>query len=54
MCKAMEDRITDEKIIIAVRMLSDRTLTKEQIAKLTSLPIEKIEELATQLSSVNA
>lgn len=54
MCKAMEERITDEKIIIAVRMLSDGTLTNEQIAMFTALPIEKIEELAAQLSSITA
>lgn len=62
MCKIMEDMRneaakeaeTQEKIRIALRMLSDGTLTNEQIAMFTALPIEKIEELAEQLKPVTA
>ena len=62
MCKIMEDMRneaakeaeTQEKIRIALRMLSDGTLTNDQIAMFTALPIEKIEELAAQLSSITA
>ena len=58
MCKIMEDMRNDEKmqekIRTAVRMLADGTLTYEQIAKFTVLPVEKIEELATQLASITA
>lgn len=58
MCKIMEDMRNDEKmqekIRTAVRMLADCTLSYEQIAKFTVLPIEKIEELASQLASITA
>lgn len=54
MCKLMEDMVNEEKIRTAIRMLADGSLTHEQIAKFTVLPIEKIEELAAQLSSVTA
>lgn len=58
MCKIMEDMRNDEKmqekIRTAVRMLADGTLSYEQIAKFTVLPIEKIEELASQLASITA
>lgn len=58
MCKIMEDMRNDEKmqekIRTAVRMLADGTLTYEQIAKFTVLPVEKIEELASQLASITA
>lgn len=54
MSKIMEDMITEEKIMIAVRLLSEGTVTNELIARCTDLPIEKIEELAAQLASTNA
>ena len=54
MCKLMEDMVNEEKIRTAIRMLEDGSLTHEQIAKFTVLPIEKIKELAVQLSSITA
>lgn len=58
MSKIIEEWIAEEKIkvrmMIASRVLSDGTLTNEQIARYTDLPIEKIEELAAQLASTNA
>lgn len=52
MCKAMEDMITDEKKLAAVRMLKDKELTKEQIAKYLDLALEIVEELANNLQIV--
>lgn len=54
MCKAMENRITDEKIRIAVRMIKDGTLSDEQIAAFTELPIETIEQLKEELKTASA
>ena len=44
MCKAMEERITDEKIRIAVRMLTSGLLTAEQVAAFTDLSMETIKK----------
>ena len=46
MCKAMEERITEEKLRIAYNLLQLGTVSKEDIAKATKLPIEAINELA--------
>lgn len=54
MCKAMEDRITDEKIMIAYNLLLLGTVSKEDIAKVTKLPIETINELEEEMKSVSA
>ena len=54
MCKAMEDRITDEKIMIAYNLLRLGTVSKEDIAKVTKLPIETINELEEEMKSVSA
>jgi len=52
MCKAMEDMITDEKKLAAVRMLKSEKLTSEEIAEYLDLPLEVIEELASNLQTV--
>lgn len=52
MCKAMEDMITIEKKMAAVRMLEDEALPKEKIAKYLDLPLSVIEELAKELQPV--
>lgn len=56
-CKLIEDMRneaeTQEKII-AINCLSFGTISKEDIAKATELPLEKVEELAAQLNSVTA
>lgn len=49
MSKAMDDRINEEKLKIAANFLALGTVSKEDIAKATRLPIDKIEELAVQL-----
>ena len=51
MCKAMEDMITDEKKLAAIRMLEDNELTKDKIAKYLELPLEVVEELANNLQT---
>ena len=53
MCKAMEDRITDEKIRIAYNLLLLGTVSKEDIAKATKLPLETIIELEAEIKSVS-
>ena len=45
MCKAMKDRINDEKLKISYNLLLLGTISKEDIAKATKLPIEKINKL---------
>ena len=54
MCKAMEKRITDEKIRIAVRMLTSGLLTAEQIAAFTDLSIETIKKIENDMKTVSA
>ncbi|MBR1384173.1 MAG: hypothetical protein IJ555_10280, partial [Ruminococcus sp.] len=58
MCKIMEEisgeSVRQEKIKTAVRMIADGSLTMEQIAKFTELPIETIKALASQLASITA
>ncbi len=54
MCKAMEDRITEEKLRIAYQFLLLGTVSKEDIAKATLLPIETINELEAEIHSVSA
>jgi hypothetical protein len=45
MCKAMEDMITDEKKMAAIRMLKSKKLTLEEIAEFLELSLPVIEEL---------
>ena len=46
------DFVTDEKKIAAVRMLKDKELTKEQIARYLDLSLDVVEELANNLQTV--
>lgn len=54
MCKAMEERITEEKLRIALNLLMLGTVSKEDIAKATKLPLEQVIELEKQIDSVSA
>ena len=54
MCKAMEDRITDEKLRIAYNLLLLGTVSKEDIAKVTKLPVERVYKLEEEMKSVTA
>ena len=54
MSSAMEKRITDEKIRIACNFLILGTVSKEDIAKATQLPLETIIDLEKELKSVSA
>ena len=53
MSRAMEERINDEKVRIAARMLTSGILTVEQIAAFTDLSIEKINEIEKNMKSVS-
>lgn len=46
MCKLMEDLIDSEKKEIALKMLQDGKLQKEEIARYFSLTLEQVEDLA--------
>ena len=50
----MEDRITDEKIRIAARLLRRGKDTIEEIADLTGLTVEEVKEVQEQLKPVSA
>ena len=60
MCKVIEDMraevdaraVERERTAIAMNMIREGELSNEQIAKYSSLPIERVEELAA--STVNA
>lgn len=54
MCKAMEDRITDEKLRIAYQLLLLGTVSKDDIAKATGLSIELVNDIETEMKSVTA
>ncbi len=58
MCKAMEDRIedriVDEKVRIAARMLQRGKDTIEDIAELTGLTVDEVKEVKEQLKPVSA
>ena len=45
MCKVMEELINNEKRECALRMLADRELPLEKIAKYSDLTLEQIKEL---------
>lgn len=45
MCKIMEDLIEDEKKEIALNLLKDGKLEKEEIARVCNLTLEQVEEL---------
>ena len=50
----MEERITEEKLRIAYNLLQLGTVSKEDIAKATKLPIEAINELEEEMKNVPA
>lgn len=50
MCKIMEELIDNEKKEIALRMLEDGKVTKEEIAKYLGLTLVQVEELASSLA----
>ena len=52
MSKIVEDMIMDDKKWSAIRMLEDKKLSKEEIAKYLDLPLEVVEELADSLHTV--
>lgn len=54
MCKAMEERINDEKVRFAARLLQRGKDTFEEIADLTELSVEKVKEIAEELKPVSA
>lgn len=47
----MEERITEEKLRIAYNLLQLGTVSKEDIAKATKLPIEAINELEEEMKT---
>ena len=54
MCKAMEKRITDEKIRIAARLIQRGKDTLEEISDLTELTLDEIKEIKEELKPVSA
>lgn len=54
MCKAMEDRITDERVRFAVKLLRRGKDTVEEIAELSDLSVEEIKEIQEQLKPLSA
>ena len=46
MCKVMEELINNEKRECALRMLADRELPLEKIAKYSNLTLEQVKELS--------
>ena len=54
MCKAMEDRINEIMVGVAYNLLLLGNVSKEDIAKVTKLPIETINELEEEMKSVTA
>ncbi len=54
MCKAMEDRITDERVRFAVRLLQRGKDTIEEISELTGLTVEQIKDIQAQLEPISA
>lgn len=51
MDKAMEDIINGEKLKIAANLLALETVSKEDIAKITMLPLDGTEEFADMLKT---
>ncbi len=52
MSKAMEDRINERMVRVVYNLLLLGTISKEDIAKVTKLPIETINELEEEMKSV--
>lgn len=53
MSRAMDERIYDEKIRIAINCLMLGSISKEDIAHATDLPLETIIELEAELNSIS-
>lgn len=54
MCKAMEDRINEKMVGVAVRLLQRGRDTIEEIAELTGLSVNQVKEIQEQLKPVSA
>ena len=54
MCKAMEDRINERMVGVAVRLLQRGRDTIEEIAELTGLSVNQVKEIQEQLKPVSA
>ena len=54
MCKVMEDRVNDERIEIAVKLLKIGILTNEQIAEATGLTVERVKEIEASMEDIPA
>ncbi len=52
MGKAMEDRINERMVGVVYNLLLLGTISKEDIAKVTKLPIETINELEEEMKFV--
>ncbi len=54
MCKVMEDRVNDERIGIAVKLLKLGKNSAEEIADVTGLSVERIKEIEASLEDIPA
>ncbi len=58
MCKLMEDRInervTDERIMFAARLLQKNKGSIEEIAELSELPIDMVQQIEAELKGISA
>ena len=54
MCKLMEDMVNEEKIRLAGKLILRGKDTLEEIAELTGLTLEKVEEIAEEINHVSA
>ena len=50
MCKLMEDMVNEEKIRLAGKLILRGKDTLEEIAELTGLTLEKVEEVAEEIN----
>ena len=54
MYKVMEDRVNDERIGIAVKLIKRGRDTAEEIAELTGLSVEEVKEIEASLEDIPA
>ena len=54
MCKVMEDRVNDERIGFAVKLIKRGRDTSEEIAELTGLTVERVKEIEASLEDIPA
>lgn len=52
MCKIVEDLISEEKKEIALKMLKDGKLAKEEIANYFGLTLDEVETLAKEITQI--